>query len=67
MIGRVYRLDGGEKFYIGSTTSELKTRLKKHKCKSNENIAKSRKVYVYFKTIGWENVRIILIKEIHIC
>lgn len=66
MIGKIYRLDGGGKFYIGSTTSDLKNRFKKHKCKSNEEIAKTRKVYIYFKEIGWDNVIISLIKEIEI-
>jgi hypothetical protein len=66
MIGKIYRLDGGDKFYIGSTTGDLKTRLKKHKCKSNEQISKSRKVYTYFKEIGWNNVTIRLIKDIEV-
>ncbi len=66
MIGRIYKLDGGGKFYIGSTTTQLSQRFKKHKCKSNENTAKSRKVYIYFKEIGWENVQITLIKEINV-
>ena len=66
MIGKIYRLDGGGKFYIGSTTSDLKMRFKKHKCKSNEEIAKSRRVYVYFKEIGWDNVTITLIKDVKV-
>lgn len=64
MIANIYKLEGGGKFYIGSTTAELNKRLKKHKCKSNENIAKSRRVYTYFKEIGWNNVHINLIKEV---
>ncbi len=66
MIGKIYKLEGGDKFYIGSTMSELNERLKKHKSKSNENISKTRKVYCYFKEIGWNNVKIFLIKEVNI-
>jgi len=66
MIGRIYRLEGYEKFYIGSTTCELKYRLKKHKSKSNENVAKNTNVYKYFRNIGWENAKMILIKEFEI-
>jgi hypothetical protein len=66
MIGRIYKLEGGEKFYIGSTTCELKYRLKKHKSKSNEHVSKNRLVYLHFKELGWENVTITLIKEIEV-
>lgn len=64
MIGRIYKLEALDKFYIGSTISNLETRFKKHKSKSNEDIAKNRKVYVCFKEIGWDNVKITLIKEV---
>ena len=66
MIGRIYKLEGANKFYIGSTICELKYRLKKHRSKSNENISKNRPVYYYFKEIGWDNAVITLIKEVHI-
>ena len=66
MKGLLYRLEGGGKYYIGSTTSTIKDRLKKHRSKSNEAIAKNREVYTYFKSIGWENITAILIDEFEI-
>lgn len=66
MIGRVYRIDGGDKFYIGSTTQELKTRLKNHKSKSKENSRKNTPLYVHFNTIGWEHAEIKTIHEFEI-
>jgi hypothetical protein len=66
MLGRIYKIEGGGKFYIGSTFNSLKERLKKHKSKSNESISKNRKVYNYFKEIGWDKCVIILIREIEV-
>lgn len=66
MIGRIYRLDGGGKFYIGSTTCDLKYRLKKHRSKSNENIAKNRQIYLHFKEVGWNNVTVSIIEEFEV-
>jgi Uri superfamily endonuclease len=63
MIGIIYRLEGGGKFYIGSTTSNLKDRLKKHRAKSNEDNSKNRASYIHFKNIGWSNVSITSIHE----
>lgn len=66
MIGIVYRLEGGGKFYIGSTTSNLKDRLKKHRAKSNEESSTNRASYIHFKQIGWSNVNITPICEINV-
>jgi hypothetical protein len=66
MIGRVYKLEGGGKFYIGSTTCSLKNRLKHHRSKSSESISKNRQLYVHFRELGWENVNIILLEEFEI-
>lgn len=66
MIGRIYKLEGGGKFYIGSTTCELNYRLKKHKSKSNELISKNRLLYLHFKEIGWNNANMILILEVEV-
>jgi predicted GIY-YIG superfamily endonuclease len=66
MIGYIYRLEGGGKFYIGSTTCDLKYRLKKHRSKSNEDIAKTRRVYQHFKQLGWSNATMILISEVNV-
>lgn len=66
MIGRIYRLEGGGKFYIGSTTCTLKNRLKHHRSKSNEPIALNVPVYVHFRELGWQNASINLIEEFEI-
>lgn len=66
MIGRIYRLEGGGKFYIGSTTCNLKNRLKHHRSKSKEQVALNTPVYVHFRDLGWENVNIILVEEFEI-
>jgi hypothetical protein len=63
MIGRIYKLEGGGRFYIGSTTCLLNKRFSKHKSKSKEKNSENRPVYVYFKNIGWDNVTISLIEE----
>lgn len=66
MIGRVYKLEGGGKFYIGSTTCDLKNRLKHHRSKSKEDISKNRAVYVHFRELGWQNVTITLLYEFEV-
>ena len=48
-------------FYIGSTINSLAKRLYTHK--RDSDIHRNIKVYKYFNSIGWENVRIILIEE----
>ena len=63
MIGRIYKLEGGDRFYIGSTTCSLHKRLSKHKSKSKEKCAENREVYIHFRNIGWDNVVITLIDE----
>lgn len=63
MLGRIYKLEGGGKFYIGSTTCNLKYRLKKHRSKSKEQVSATIPVYVHFREIGWENATISLIEE----
>jgi len=66
MFGRIYRLIGGDKFYIGSTIQTLTRRLSKHKSRSKEKDRKNSNLYKYFTEIGWENVTIELIEEIEI-
>jgi hypothetical protein len=66
MFGRIYRLIGGDKFYIGSTIQTLARRLSKHKSRSKEKDRKNSNLYKYFTEIGWENVTIELIEEIEI-
>ena len=48
-------------FYIGSTCDILSKRLYQHKAKAKQT--PDRKVYKYFDSVGWENVRIVLIEE----
>jgi Uri superfamily endonuclease len=66
MIGRLYRIDGGGKFYIGSTTQELKKRLKNHRSKSKETHRQLTPLYLHFNNIGWAAATITLIEEIEI-
>ena len=66
MFGRIYRLIGGDKFYIGSTIQSLPRRLSKHKSRSKEENRKNSVLYKYFTEIGWDNVSIELIEEIEI-
>jgi hypothetical protein len=66
MIGRIYKIQGNDKFYIGSTTCDLKYRLKKHRSKSKEEVSINNPLYKYFRVIGWENASITLIKEVQI-
>ena len=63
---KVYKLQDNINFYfyIGSTCNELRKRLQQHKVMSK--IEKNRKVYSYFNSIGWENVKIILIQEFNL-
>ena len=53
-------------FYIGSTCDELRKRLYQHKLDTNREICAKRKVYTYFNSVGWENVKIILIQEFNL-
>ena len=48
-------------FYIGSTCNPLSKRLYWHKCDAKKQ--PDRKVYKYFNSIGWDNVKIILIEQ----
>jgi Uri superfamily endonuclease len=60
MIGRVYRLKCGDKFYIGSTVCALNRRLTNHKIDAKR---KPRKCHNYFNEQGWDNVTIELLEE----
>ena len=61
--GKVYKLVNcvDDKIYIGSTCARLSKRFYEHK-----QTAKKRPAYVhkYLNSIGWENVRIILIENV---
>ena len=60
---KIYKLidNDNQYFYIGATTTSLSKRFWQHKEKALK--VPDRKVYKYFNTIGWENVKIILISE----
>ena len=56
---KIYKLQCNDGyFYIGSTTSELRKRLREHKT-NNSNTS----VYNHINSIGWNNVKIILIEN----
>lgn len=59
---KIYKLqceDGH--YYIGSTATELRKRLKGHKDKSKES--PNQRVYKHINELGWDKVRIVLIEE----
>jgi hypothetical protein len=59
---KTYRLVGDDgSFYIGSTCMPLCKRFWHHKIRAKKN--PERKVYQHFNSIGWENVKIILIEQ----
>ena len=59
---KVYKLVDqiNQYFYIGSTTSTLDNRLRHYKQDSKIN---NPNVYTYFNLIGWNNVKIVLLKS----
>ena len=65
---KIYKLINtiDDTFYIGSTTSTLSNRLYWHRSNSKRNIDENRKIYVHFRNIGFENVRIVLIEEFNL-
>jgi hypothetical protein len=63
MIGRIYRLSGGGRFYIGSTSLTLEERLREHKSFSTKTKSKRIPVYAHFTSLGWEGVSIEVIRE----
>lgn len=66
MLGRIYKLSGGGKFYIGSTTETLYRRLIRHKSKSKNEDRKDSILYRHFLDLGWEHVVIELIEEVKV-
>jgi len=59
---RVYKLINSidDQMYVGCTTRPLSQRKSKHRYEARRN--PNRKVYAHFNTVGWENVRIILVE-----
>jgi hypothetical protein len=62
--GMVYKMvsDVDDLFYIGSTCVKLTLRKCRHK--STAKVKPDRQVYAHFNTIGWENVKIIMIEKV---
>ena len=60
--GKIYKLvcDDGH-FYFGSTRSTLAKRFYSHKKKAEKDV--NRKVYKHLNSIGWDNVKIVLVDE----
>lgn len=61
--GFIYKLSGGGKFYIGSTTLTPEARLEEHKACSTKRSSQSQPVYRHFVSIGWENVVVETLRE----
>jgi|TARA_R110000851_G_scaffold104370_1_gene222093 hypothetical protein len=62
--GKIYKIVNSidDKIYIGSTTVGLSKRKGDHKSKAK--IYPNRKVYQHWNSIGWENIRIVLIENV---
>lgn len=59
--GKIYKLEGGGKFYYGSTIQSLPQRRGDH-CSDATTRRQKTKVYAFFNSIGWENVSISLVE-----
>jgi hypothetical protein len=64
MKGFIYRLAGGGRFYIGSTTLSLEDRLREHKSFSTKAKSRQIPVYAHFAEVGWECATITLVREV---
>ena len=62
MHGSIYRLSGGGRFYIGSTSLTLEERLREHKSFSTKARSKQIPVYAHFTSTGWDGVSIELVR-----
>jgi group I intron endonuclease len=64
--GKIYKLvnDVDYKIYVGSTCLALRKRLHYHKTRAKSS--PTRQVYAHLSSVGWENVKIVLI-EAHPC
>ena len=58
----VYQITDGIKTYIGSTTRTIPIRKSQHHMYFKDNNIKW-KLYTYWRTVGWENMKISIIKE----
>jgi hypothetical protein len=63
MKGFIYRLAGGGRFYIGSTTLSLEERLREHKSFSTKARSRQIPVYAHFTNVGWDSATIELVRD----
>jgi len=65
MKGLIYRFQCRQtgKFYIGSTTQDIKKRVKNHKSKAKEEHRKNTPLYSHVNSVGWNNIEVIIIIE----
>ena len=65
MKGLVYRFQCRQtgKFYIGSTTQDIKKRLKNHKSKAKEEHRKNTPLYSHVNLVGWNSIDVIIVFE----
>ena len=62
--GKIYKIVNNvdDKIYVGSTCGTLRLRLSRHKTQSRKFLNQG--VYSHLNSIGWDNVRIILIENV---
>jgi hypothetical protein len=63
MSGCIYKIEHKGNIYIGSTRHTLYKRLEWHRNQSKNRSFVVRPMYDYFKSIGWENAVITLVRE----
>ena len=63
MKGFIYRLAGGGRFYIGSTTLSLEDRLREHRSFSTKARSRQIPIYAHFTEVGWDCATIELVRE----
>lgn len=65
MKGLIYRFQCRQtgKFYIGSTTQDIKKRVKNHKSKAKEEHRKNTPLYSHVNSVGWNNIEVIIVIE----
>lgn len=66
MKGLIYRFQCRQtgKFYIGSTTQDIKKRVKNHKSKAKEEYRKNTPLYSHVNSVGWNNIDVVIVVEI---
>jgi hypothetical protein len=62
--GKIYKLINSvdSQIYIGSTTQTLSKRKGGHKVSARKSV--NQRVYAHLNSVGWDNVRIVLIEDV---